>query len=898
MATYTVKKGDTLSEIVANHYRLSAWVEIERKTLQVAAANNISNPELIYVGQVIELDDLSSASSAPVSSSSNTATVTNFGLQSDTDNTLFATWSWNKDKTASYQVKWEYQAGGIWFIGNSTSISVNKHDPDASKQSTYTIPDNADIVRFKVKPVSETKTQNNKETSHWTANWSTTRTYNVDDLPPKTPNVPTVTLDGLTLKMSFDNLNVVEDLNAKVIQFQIVRDDNEVYKNGVGSTLTGRISYECAVVAGHKYKVRCRSNRGTVYSEWSDYSDNIETAPIAPYSIKEIKATSKTSIRIGWEKCSTAKTYDIKYATKAEYLEGSDQVQTVTGIETNYYDISGLEPGHTYFFRVRAVNDAGSSKWCTYRAIRLGQKPAPPTTWSSTTTAIVGEPVNLYWVHNSEDGSSQTKAKIVLFIDGSGTIIEVENNRSEEDKDKTSVYTLYTSHYTEGTKIQWQVLTAGIMDEYSDASIQRTIDVYAPPVVNLKMIDSNNNWIYNSELKSFPFRVYAATGPNTQTSITYHLSVIANEAYETIDHIGNAVMVNVGDEVYSKHFDISTALDTTISAGDLDLENNINYTLKCTVSMNSGLIAEDSIDFTVAWTDAEFGLNAEINIDEETLAANIRPYCDNFTYVYCEVDYDGSNYVKTNKELDGVYGEIIPNATTTTGELVYVGVTADGVDVFYCQTQKTNTLIGKVYLAVYRREFDGSFTEIASGIDSESNTFVTDAHPALDLARYRIVGISADTGAVNYTDLPGYPVECKSVIIQWDEKWTNFDVTNEDEMEQPAWSGSMLKLPYNIDVSDRNSPDVALVEYIGRKHPVSYYGTQVGFTQSWSVTIPKSDKETVYALRRLANWMGDVYVREPSGSGYWANITVSFNQKHLELTIPVTIDVTRVSGGI
>ena len=41
--------------------------------------------------------------------------------------------------------------------------------------------------------------------------------------------------------------------------------------------------------------------------------------------------------------------------------------------------------------------------------------------------------------------------------------------------------------------------------------------------------------------------------------------------------------------------------------------------------------------------------------------------------------------------------------------------------------------------------------------------------------------------------------------------------------------------------------DKSLVEYIGRKHPVSYYGTQVGQTQTWSVEIPKTDTETIYA---------------------------------------------------
>ena len=49
---------------------------------------------------------------------------------------------------------------------------------------------------------------------------------------------------------------------------------------------------------------------------------------------------------------------------------------------------------------------------------------------------------------------------------------------------------------------------------------------------------------------------------------------------------------------------------------------------------------------------------------------------------------------------------------------------------------------------------------------------------------------------------------------------------------------------------------------------------------------------------KLSLWMGDVYVREPSGSGYWASIKVSFSQKHCDVVIPVTLSLTRVEGGI
>lgn len=131
--------------------------------------------------------------------------------------------------------------------------------------------------------------------------------------------------------------------------------------------------------------------------------------------------------------------------------------------------------------------------------------------------------------------------------------------------------------------------------------------------------------------------------------------------------------------------------------------------------------------------------------------------------------------------------------------------------------------------------------------------------------------------------------------------WSAFDVSDANEadvVDTPPWSGSLIRIPYNIDVSDKADPDVTLVKYAGRKRQVSYYGTQLGESSTWRVEIPADDNETLYALRRLMIWTGDVYVREPSGSGYWANVKVSFSRTHCALTIPVTFDITRVEGGM
>ena len=83
---------------------------------------------------------------------------------------------------------------------------------------------------------------------------------------------------------------------------------------------------------------------------------------------------------------------------------------------------------------------------------------------------------------------------------------------------------------------------------------------------------------------------------------------------------------------------------------------------------------------------------------------------------------------------------------------------------------------------------------------------------------------------------------------------------------------------------------------IGRQYGCGAH--EIATKLSEKLGIPYYDKETIYALRRLQVWPGDVYIREPNGTGYNANISVSFSIKHLSLTIPVSITVKRVEGGI
>lgn len=891
MATkyHIVKKGDLPSPI-CKKYGISLSQLVKLNHLKKNRYGNY----LIYVGQKLIISGKTTTSHStpdkkPSTKKSNCPKIIHFGLQSDTDSTVFATWEWSRSNTDKYKVIWNYHTGdGVWFIGEEKEITA--------EQSTYNAPSNAEKVRFKVKAISKKHKVNKKEVSYWTADYTDWKTYDFDNNPPKMPPIPTVKIEKYKLTASLTNL---DDINATEIEFQVVKDNSKTYKNGVVKIDKWAASFSCDIEAGHSYTVRARSKRNKSYSGYSDYSDGAKTIPSAPASIEYIKALSETSVQLKWKEVTNATKCEVEYTTKKMYFDSSSEVKTLTVTSKSYAEITGLESGQEYFFRVRAINEQGESGWSEIVSITIGKAPAAPTTWASTTTAIVGEKVILYWVHNSEDGSSQTTAELELIIGDNKETHTITNTTEESEKDKTSQYVLSTFTYTEGTTIKWKVRTAGITGVYGDWSTQRVIDIYAPPTLSLSITDKAGTSL--TILESFPFYINGVTGPATQTPIGYHVTITSTETYSTVDEIGNVKMISAGDDVYSQFYDISENLALEISAHSVDLENGVTYKVTVVASMNSGLTVEESAEFEVAWTDEQYAPNAEIAIDEETLCAYIHPYCDYYPMVYYKVELSTTTgtYVQTSEIItETIEGTSVDEAFTENGDVVYYGTLSSGTGVYFCEVEsEVSELVDGITLSVYRREFDGSFVEIGTGILNASNTFVTDPHPALDLARYRIVAISDTTGAVSYTDIPGVIVGETAVIIQWDEAWTEFDTTNEDEMEQPAWAGSMLKLPYNIDVSDSNESDVTLVEYIGRKRPVSYYGTQLGSTSSWKVDVAKEDKDTLYALRRLAVWMDDVYVREPSGSGYWAYIKVSFSQEHCNLVIPVTLDITRVDGG-
>lgn len=781
-------------------------------------------------------------------------------IQAGTERTIVASWSFpNQGGDAveknvdHYEYFWKYATGDGIQYSNPES---NEPSKTTVKYTTWDIPANVKHLFIKVKPVAKKKPKSvdANQSPYFTGAWAQTPQIYLDALNnmPEVAPAPTVTIKDNILTASVN----ITDSKTTAVKFRVVQDNTtEFNKSGLIDVTYGYASFSCAIEEGHTYKVQCISynKKEDIYSEdtygkniWGEFSSDTKTAPGAvSTSSLSVEATSSTSVLLTWAKVQNADKYEVEYTTNSSYFDTSTQVQSMTVTSTSA-NIS-LQTGVEWFFRVRAIsNDVSEEgKWSGIVSVILGREPTAPTTWSNVTTAIVGEKIILYWIHNTIDGSKQKGAELQLIVNGQmqpiiNPPIEI---LADEENEKTSRYELTPSEYGDGAIIEWRVRTRGILASYSPWSVTRMIKIYAQPTLYLTPSGLENT-VDGYTMHRFPLDFSAYAGPSAQTAIGYQITITSKSQYHLFDTDGNIHGINIGDILFSQYFSFnSNNVRFTFTPADVILMDYMNYNLKVTVTMDSGLSADADFDLYVSYDAiSDYYLRATVDVDRETLTTLIYPEC---------------------RRIDD------------------------------------ESLIPNVSLSVIRIGYDNELVTVLSGIDNTDRTAVIDPHPSLNVVRYRIMAVFMDTGQIDFFDTSEEYVGVTDIVINWDEMREGLALNDNDEnLIDPRWIGGMLRLPYNIDINDTMKPDAELVDYIGRKHSVAYYGTKTNHNSKWDVMIDKNDADTILALRTLGVWRDNVYVREPSGTGYWASIEINMSQKHNEPGVPVSLTITRVEGGV
>lgn len=915
------------------------------------------------------------------------------------------------DCITNFTIKWYYKVdeeSSQWYL-DKTITTANKNATNTS-DDLWSPPETAVRIKVTIKPNSMSYQSSKTKTAKWFTVDPVTVTDSDYDEIPNAPSVGDISFVGTKAKaiISYD----VASNDVDTIEVQSLRDNVHVRDFGPyeASKDTGITVFEEEFDIVGSYQLRARissldSDSGKYkWSPWSSWSSAIDTRPKTPEKFSVV-AYNKELLKATWEKVEGITQYEIEYVRdKVEYFD-SGMVSTVSVGDVGLYLINGLDVGATWYFRIRSVNSNDKSEPSEVVSAVLATKPGPPSTWSLTTTAVITpdiettEPLYIYWSHNSVDGSPQEWARLEFEISGTKYYhLHKNENRDEYDEleDKVTELNLWTiniytdvdctipagtiySQFYSGTAdtIRWMVQTKGLHDDYSDWSVERIINAYAKPSLNIKLLDYEG--IETNSISAYPLRIIGDVTPYSQTPISYYVSVVSNESYETVDRYGNTVMINTGTEIFSRYLDTNEQLDLTLGANDLELQNGVDYTLKVTAYLNSGLTAESELEFSVSWDKLDMPEpDAMVMYNDTYRYADILPYANDFigatptvegyepkTYIGIGITgTDPDNHIFSgsgvdnamtgdmyvNKDSNTVYACTLGGSPSTatwgyrmtlefnSDSTWYSGtkiVDNDDETYIYPESGVVNALYGDHYLntdtgdiyrcsvpgtpdvaewmyeassfwapakdivlSVYRQEANGRYIAVAEGIDNSGQSSdraisVRDPHPSFGVCRYRIVATNTKNGCMSFGDTEEETRET-SVIIQWDEKWNDPQSDTDDEI----FEGSILELPANIELSDKNTPDVAFAEYIGRERPVSYYGTQKGEAPSINCVFEKSDKEKLEVVRRLMRYSGDVYIREPSGLGYWANVTVSYSRSYESLIIPVSIEIRPVEGGL
>lgn len=732
---------------------------------------------------------------------------------------------------SGYTVVWQYYTTDKrWFPGTTETIT--------SKVSTYDPPDNASKIRVKVKANSKTYTNSNNKTAHYfndgkyTA-WFTKQIDNVTN-DPEEPSSPTIVVDYEA--GTFHAYLATNDENTKTVEFDYCRDDlsNSTVHNGTYPVLKGRAtSSDYAMVSGCVYRIRCRgiNSLGEV-GDWSPWSENIEAAPIKVTDFA-IDKFDENAVEFTWNEVDKALSdisYRIEYTTNSKFFDNSPSNVNSSDFSENHAIITGLELGHTWYFRIKAVNGVAESRaWSTVLSITLYKKPDPPIAWSNLSVITDGTSPKIYWIHNPLDGSPEENALLTYTLSGPRYSSPVTKNVYIEgvkdafgnwESSKTRSYT-FSEDFLDTTSIDWKIKTKGIGPDFSEYSQQKTIEFYKKPFLAVEVFQDNGNIVISASVMG-----------TKQTVVGYHYEVYTQTEHYIPTIEGELELVAADQLIFSRIEKSETSI--IIQKDDLLLASGKKYKFVVTIATDAGLSVESYVTKIIS------GDSSVVN-DPKLL--------ENLSTI-----------------LSGRY--LTTDLSVSTKSLA---------DIPYC----------------YRIENTGRFTPIVKKLLLEDSIVFTDEKPPLSNGMYRFVYVDSVYGKVTYFETE-QPLSFKSLAP------SRFNGIYPDEVVDSIlieWEDKHLILPYNVDVSSEYTKTGSLIEYEGRVDPVGAYGIYQSESATWKSEVDKNDYKLLNLVRALAIYSDAVYVREPSGSSFKANVTVTFEQTHNQPAVPITLNVTRIEDG-
>lgn len=816
------------------------------------------------------------------------ANVTNLKLTQEAYNlgTAQATWGASSTSVSEYKVVWKYKvpSGEQYILNDSTS---------SNKYASQSIPNNAVTMYISVTP----RLKHKNSTSNGT---TVSAQMDVNKRPVTVPSLTVEVVEGPALNTTQNGMPIVRlsvnnyhdaQNRATHIEIQVQKtpfraaSNNTIAVPNPSQVGLYQISSRVAVdwqsfSAGNDFKFRARAvvRNGTTTitaSDWSDWSDTVY-GPYSPLpnncnvrrnsdNSVTIAFTNPASNRIVNMECRLIEDYpEFNWATVERYPQYfQDTTMAFSGHVVTFTELKPV----TYHIQARITGDSQRNtptRWTNFSTkVIFAEAHDAPTTWSSATTAKVGERVFLYWTANSRDGSKEERARIAIKnLNTNTTATVVRVNTIPVDEDTSAHYVILNQdtdlRYSGECTLEWRVQTSPYGGNlYGPQSVVRTVKFYNNPSINASLqVNEGTN-----RVSGYPIvgNVHSNLYSN-QTMLYYTVEIYSLQDYTRPMLAGNDIVITRGTTLYNGAYQVSgtsTDYEFRLMPNDLLLESGIEYSLKVVAVYSSGLTATSTFSFrySVPDTDTVGAFIIDGGYDQETGGIILYPELDieegpeeGFMVYMYRVAYDGELVPLTDEPL------------TTNDELLL--------------------------------------------------PMVADPHPTLTTSIYYLMIVNMATGAYSYCQIP-IDINDNALVITWNEKVNTAPVNLRSDASivtsTNMFRSRVLRLPYNVDATFSNKKDVVLAEYVGRSNPVSYYGTQQGYESKWTTEIPVTEdvsklQTKPYSvikplLDELMRYDGDCYVRDASGVGFWASLSISYNKKHGDKTIQISIDAAKVEGG-
>lgn len=796
-----------------------------------------------------------------------------------------------------FAVDVEYRIGSTWYeLGNGTQSVPTDSTAGGYYTYVFSAPNNlsCDSVRFRVTPVAKTravtrtyktktytikKKKVKKSTSvqttdfqvaYFTAGWSGYKeaqapavldaAYQTTDeqkrqqaeeelermSTPERPDAPSVDIDGDTATITF---GTVREPATSVSVF--MRSDAGPWSELLSVSLEAARSRsddpeavesaQTVLTPGHAYDF-CVAAYNSNAGSWSPYSEpaGVKARPSAPESL-DASAYSSTEARLAVGGGGTVgESYKVYYSEFQDAWDLDHGIQEYTpGARWNpagtEFVVSSLDAGKEWFFRVVAVNATGESELSPVASTVLASDPEAPTMLALPRAARLGETVEVGWTHNCEDGCAQVAAEVAVEIAGQITTLTATTGSSVQvDAEALGA--------TDGADVSVQVRTKGMTGVWSPWSEPASFSVWVPPTITV-----------SAECPA------GAVGQGTpMTSLPLDVTMTSQSGS--------------GQRVATWTLDLSTAADIRSY-----VETNGEYRyLPAGTSMATVVVDASDDDFDAAEQHVSLGADAGAFVTGAVYLLSASALYDNGLTATAELQFT----------FESDYSLPAPDAT--------VDIYGDWTAAIYpvCADSETGERVEDVTLAVYRIDAYDVLVPIASGIPNDGRC-VIDPHPDFGECRYRITANHAGTDAVSVNDLEPVEVPAERILIQWDE--TAIPEDGDPEAAVVA-SSETLELANDVTIQEGSAKDVTYSGYAGQERPTADYGTDPGLTGGWTARFPRVlGNDVLRQLRKLEAWMAPVYVREPYGSGYWANADVNVSQPPSSAYSSVSLTITVVA---